>query len=194
MSRGLNAATLALARIGGFSDDEREVIVGLVKIGRLRVGPASEGWAPPVTRIIDRGFTWSEFDRWHAFFTTRGIFPGRWDGLQVAPTTRESPAAHVTYRQRKLELLLEWLDMLNRRTTELRHYTRQRQRVRVVRQDDGHRCPVCESANSHVVTPGSDTLPPLHPGCRCVLMAAMPALPRERNPSRVRRSTSAHHV
>ncbi len=180
MTHGLDAATLALAGIDGFSDGEREAIVGLVKMRRVRVGPGYEGWTPPLASLIDRAFTWSEFDRWHAFFTARGFFPRRWDGLEVVPTSKASPNVRATYRQRKLELLLEWLDMLMRRTAELGHYTRQGRLVRIVRQDDTHRCPVCESFSAHEVRPRSDTMPPLHPGCRCVLMAAMTVPPGER--------------
>jgi hypothetical protein len=197
MGRDLDAAAVALASIGGFSDDERKAILAHVEIGHVLVGPGGEGWAPPVTSLVDRGFTWSEFDRWQAFFTARGLFPHRWDGLQVVPTSAESPAMHVTYRLRKLELLLEWLDTLRRQTVDLRHYARQGRGVRIVRQDDGHRCPVCESFNAREVTPGTDATPPLHPGCRCVLMAAMPAAPRERleaMPGRGPRSTSGQRV
>jgi hypothetical protein len=79
-----------------------------------------------------------------------------------------------------MELLLEWLDMLNRRPAELGHYTKRGRRARIVRQEDGQPCPVCESFNAREVGDGSDTLPPLHPGCRCVLMATMTSAPRRR--------------
>lgn len=172
MSHDLDAATVALAGIEGFSDGERRAILGFLRIDRTRVGPAG-GLATPLTSLVDRAFTWSEFDRWHAFFSARDAFPRRWDGLQVIPAPRASPIARRTYRQRKLELLLEWLDMLTRRAAELDHYTRRGRRVRIVRQEDSDRCPVCESVDVHEVTHGGDTLPPLHPGCRCVLMAGM---------------------
>lgn len=178
--RGLEAATFVLASIDGFSDGEREMIVRLIKMGRERVGPGYEGWAQPLTGLIDRAFMWSEFDRWHAFFTACGIFPGRWDGLQVTPTAKTSVAVRRKYQQRKLELLLEWLDRVTRRSAELDHYTRRGRRVQIVRQEDDHRCLVCESFNGHEVTHGSDTMPPLHPGCRCVLIAAMTVPPSER--------------
>jgi hypothetical protein len=168
--RGLEAATFVLAGIDGFSDGEREMIVRLIKTGRLRVGPGYEGWAPPLTRLVDRAFMWSEFDHWQAFFTACGIFPARWDGLQVAPTDQTSVAARTTYRQRKLELLLEWLDRLTRRSAELDHYTKRGRRVQIVVQEDDHRCSVCESFNGHEVTDRGDAVPPLHPGCRCVLI------------------------
>ncbi len=180
ISHSLDAATSALAGIDGFSDDDREVIVGLLKIRRLRMGPG-QGWAPPVTGLIDRAFMWSAFDRWHAFFTARGAFPARWDGLRVVPGSEAPPAVRAAYRQRKLDLLLEWLDVLGRQASELGRYTKQGRRVRVVRQEDGERCSVCDSVNAHEVGYGSDAMPPLHPGCRCVLMAVTPGTPHARN-------------
>lgn len=172
-NHGLDAATFVLASIGGFSDGERQTIVRFIKMGRVGVGPSYEGWVPPLNGLVGRGFTWSEFDRWHAFFTACGGFPGRWDGLQVVPTAKTSVALRRKYRQRKLELLLEWLERLTRRPAELGHYTRRGRRARIVRQEDNHRCSVCESFNGHEVRHRSDTMPPLHPGCRCLLMAAM---------------------
>ena len=180
VSHRFDAVTLALACIEGFSDGEREAILELLKLGGVRVRSGHEGWAPPLIGLVDRAFTWSEFDRWHAFFTARGSFPRRWDGLQVIPTSETSAAVRVAYREGKLGLLLEWLDMLTRRAAELGHYTRQGRQVRIVRQEDDHRCPVCESFNDRELRGESDTMPPLHPGCRCVLMAAITVPPRER--------------
>jgi hypothetical protein len=178
--RGFEAAACALASIDGFSDGEREMIVRLIKMGRARADASSEGWTPLLTGLVDRGFMWAEFDRWHAFFTACGIFPGRWDGLQVVPTPTTSVAVRRKYRQRKLELLLEWLDRLTRRPVELGHYTRRGRRAQIVPQDDDHPCSVCESFSGQEVTDGSENMPPLHPGCRCVLMAAVRVPPSER--------------
>lgn len=181
MSRRIDAAALALDGIQGFSDHEREAMVELLKIGRGRVSPGGEGSARPVSSLAERGFTWPEFDRWQAFFTARGAFPVRWEGLHVVPAPQTSATARAAYQQRKLDLLFEWLDTLTRRATTLGHYTRQGLRARIVPQGDGRPCPACESFSAHEVTPGSDALPPFHPGCRCVLMA-VPAAPRhERN-------------
>lgn len=177
---GLDAATLVLASIDGFTDGEREMIVRLIKMGRVSVGAGFEGCAPPLPSLVDRAFRWSEFDRWHAFFTACGMFPGRWEGLQVVPTAETSVVMRRKYRQRKLELLLEWIDMLTRRPAEFGHYTRRGRRVQIARQDDEHRCSVCEAFHGHEVTLGSDTMPPLHPGCRCVLIAAITAPPSGR--------------
>jgi hypothetical protein len=191
MSLGLDAATVALASIGGFSDGERETIVELLKGGHRRREPGHEGWTTPSPILIDRAFTWSEFDRWHAFFHTRGMFPARWDGLHVAPRSEAPVAVRLAYRQRKLDLLLEWLEMLMRQTSELGRYTKQGLRARIVRQEDGHRCPVCESFTAHEVSQGTDTIPPLHPGCRCVLMAVIPVRPYERNGTQARNRSHA---
>jgi hypothetical protein len=187
VSHRLDAARAALAGIEGFSDDEREVILALLKADGVRVGSGHDGWGPPLADLAHRAFTWSEFDRWHAFFTARGTFPGRWDGLQALPASAAPAATREAYGRRKMGLLLEWLDMLTRRTAELGHYTRQGRRVRIVRQGDGHRCPVCESFNARELSCGSDTMPPLHPGCRCVLMAAIPLPPHERIGTRPKR-------
>jgi hypothetical protein len=173
VSHGLAAATRALARIDGFSERDRAVIVGLLKLDRV-------GGELDETSLVDRAFRWSEFDRWQAFFTARGAFPRSWTGLQVVPSAGASPRARVTYRQRKLELLLEWLDTLTQRTVELDQYLRRGRRVRIVRQEDGHGCPVCESFSALEVTQARVPMPPLHPGCRCVLMAATASPPRER--------------
>jgi len=179
MSNGLQAARLALADIDGFSEPEREAILTLLRIGRGQARADQPPPAVPLPFLADRQFTWSEFDRWHAFFTARDTFPSGWEGLHVIPSSGAPTAVRVAYRQRKLNLLLEWLGMLTWRTSELGRYTRQGVRVRIVRQEDGGRCPVCESLTPHEVSYGSDLLPPLHPGCRCVLMTVATVAPGE---------------
>ena len=171
MSDRFDAAALALDSIHGFSDDEREAVVELLRIGRAGLTPPREGSATPLTSLAERAFTWPEFDRWQAFFAARDTFPARWDGLHAVPSPLTPPAALEAYQLRKLDLLFDWLDTLTRRATALGHYTRQGMRARIVRQGDGRRCPVCEPFNALEVTHGSDTMPPFHPGCRCVLMA-----------------------
>lgn len=171
MSKSSDAATLALSSIEGFSDDERDAVVDCLKTGRARVVAERQGSATAVTVLAERAFTWPEFDRWQAVFAACGTFPVRWDGLQVVPVPQTSPGARAAYGLRKLDLLFEWLDTLTRGAAALGHYTRQGMRARIVRQEDGQRCPVCESFNGHEVRHGRDTMPPIHPGCRCVLMA-----------------------
>jgi hypothetical protein len=170
VSRNFNAVDSALDSIQGFSHDERETVVEFLKVGRARVVAGGEG-TTAVTVLGDRGFTWPEFDRWQRIFAASGTFPARWKGLHDAPSSRMSAAAITAYRLRKLDLLLEWLDTLRRGATALHHYTRQGIRARIVQQGDGLRCPVCESFNGHEVSLGSDFMPPIHPGCRCVLLA-----------------------
>ena len=165
-------------------------MVEFLKIGRTRV--AAHDGATTVTVLGERGFTWPEFDRWQAIFAAGGMFPSRWNGLQEVPSSRTTAAMNAAYRLRKLDLLLEWLDTLRRGASALHHYTRQGVRVRIVQQGDGLRCPACESLNGREVGRGSDPLPPIHPGCRCVLMAvpagtleepmALRARPRLRSP------------
>src|SRR2546427_5361545 len=167
--RKFSAVGSALDSIRGFSDEERGTVVEFLKVGRARVVAGGEG-TTAVTVLGDRGFTWPEFDRWQAIFAASGTFPTRWKGLHEVPSSCTSPAASTAYRLRKLDLLLEWLDTLRRGATALHHYTRQGMRARIVQQGDGLRCPVCESFYGHEGRHGSDTMPPVHPGCRCGLL------------------------
>src|SRR2546427_2187624 len=188
--RKFSAVGSALDSIRGFSDEERGTVVEFLKVGRARVVAGGEG-TTAVTVLGDRGFTWPEFDRWQRIFAASGTFPARWKGLHDAPSSRMSAAAITAYRLRKLDLLLEWLDTLRRGATALHHYTRQGIRARIVQQGDGLRCPVCESFNGHEVTHGRDTVPPIHPGCRCVLMAVTAAPHDERIGPHARRRLRA---
>jgi hypothetical protein len=170
VSKNFDAVAMALDSIQGLSDDERAAVIELLKVGRTRLAAGGDGPAT-VTALGDRGFDWPEFDRWQAIFAASATFPARWNGLHDVPSSRTSPAASVAYRLRKLELLLEWLDSLRRGATALHHYTRQGIRARIVQQGDGLRCSVCESFNGREVRHRGGIMPPIHPGCRCVLMA-----------------------
>jgi hypothetical protein len=114
-------------------------------------------------------FAWPDFDRWQAAFAAAHVFPARWEGLHRIPPAH-TPEAEA-YRLRKLALLVEWLDMLARRSTAHAHFTRQGIRARVARQDTRLPCPACEPFNTREVGTESDAMPPFHPGCRCVLVA-----------------------
>ena len=171
MSRNFDAVGTALSRIQGFSDEERESVVEFLKVSRTRMGALGRERAPAVAALKDRSFTWPEFDRWQSIFAASGAFPARWKGLHDVPLAEASPAASTAYRLRKLDLLLEWLDTLRRGATALQHYTRQGVRARIAQQGDGLRCPVCELFNGREVAHETDRVPPIHPGCRCVLMA-----------------------
>ena len=114
-------------------------------------------------------FEWPDFDRWQAAFAAARIFPVRWEGLHRAPAAH-TPEAEA-YRFRKISLLVEWLDMLARRSAAHAHFTRQGVRARVARQDTRLPCPACEPFNMREVGATLDAMPPFHPGCRCVLVA-----------------------
>src|SRR5260370_24685198 len=140
------------------------------------MGPG-QGWAPPVTGLVDLAFMWAAFERGHAFVTARGAFPARWDGLRVVPGSEAPPAVRAAYRQRKLDLLLEWLDVLGRQASELGRYTKQGRRGRGVRQEDGGRGSVCATVNAPQGGYGSDPIPPLPPRSRPGPQAATPRPP-----------------
>ena len=122
-------------------------------------------------------FTWPDFDHWQAAFAAARLFPARWEGLHRAPPPHTPEA--VAYRLRKRGLLIEWLDMLARRSTAHAHFTRRGIRAWVARQDTRQPCPACEPFNLREVGATLDGMPPFHPGCRCVLMA-MPEKPAGR--------------
>jgi hypothetical protein len=130
-------------------------------------------------------FSWPEFDRWQAFFVAADIFPARWEGLHVVPEPR-TPEAEA-YQLRKLALFTEWLDMLERRAPALAHYARQGIRARIERQHAGPECPACDPFNGRDAGPGLETVPPFHPGCRCVLQA-VPTAPIRRRTRKYPRS------
>jgi hypothetical protein len=130
------------------------------------------------TVAAGRDFAWPEFDRWQAFFTAADVFPDRWDGLHAVPSPRTARAED--YRQRKLALFAEWLDMLAYRAVVLAHFARQGIRPHIARQHAGPACPACDPFDACEVGVDLDAIPPFHPGCRCVLVAppTAPAYPR----------------
>ena len=178
--------TRTLSGIQGLSVTEREAVAERLKNGRACAAAARDESAPISAVPVDRAFTWPEFDRWQAIFAASGTFPARWDGLQVVPVPQTSRDARAAYGLRKLDLLFEWLDALTRGAAALGHYTRQGMRARIVRQEAGQRCPVCESFNGHEVKHRRETMPPIHPGCRCVLVAMTEAPDQERSGTRHR--------
>jgi hypothetical protein len=131
------------------------------------------------TAMAVEDFAWPDFDRWQALFTAAGAFPARWDGLHLAPPPG-TPEAE-SYYQRKLALFSEWLDMLAQRAVVLAHYGRQGLQARIARQDAQPACPACDALHGHPVGPGLDTVPPFHPGCRCVLVAMHKPVVRRRS-------------
>lgn len=124
-------------------------------------------------------FAWPDFDRWQAFFTAAGTFPARWDGLHFAPPPG-TPEAEG-YHQRKLALFSEWHERLAQRAVVLAHYARQGVGARITRQDAAPACAACDAFHGREVGPDLDTVPPFHPGCRCVLVAVHKAAIRRRS-------------
>lgn len=136
----------------------------------MAVAPAPlNGPTLPTMPTTLQDFAWPDFDRWQAAFAAAHVFPARWEGLHRIPPA-DTPEAEG-YRLRKLALLVEWLDMLARRSTVHAHFARQGIRARVVRQDTRLPCPACEPFNTREVGTEPDAMPPFHPGCRCVLVA-----------------------
>jgi hypothetical protein len=133
------------------------------------------------TVAAGRDFAWPEFDRWQAFFTVADVFPDRWEGLHAVPPLHTARAED--YRQRKLALFAEWLDMLAYRTVVLAHYARQGIRPRIARQHAGPACSACDPFDASEIGADLDAIPPFHPGCRCVLVAPRTlAADRDRRP------------
>jgi hypothetical protein len=119
-----------------------------------------------------------DFDRWQAFFTANAPFPSGWEGLHVAPPP-ETPEAEA-YEHRKSSLVSEWVERLANRSVVLAHYARQGMRARIARQHAQPACPVCDPFTAREVGPGLETMPPFHPGCRCVALAVHATTARRR--------------
>jgi len=175
-----------LSGIQGLSPTERESVAERLRDGRACAAAARDESVRTSSVPVDRAFTWPEFDRWQRFFDSCGTFPARWDGLEAVPAPQTAPAAAAIYRTLKLDLLFEWLDTLVHGAVSFGHYRRQGVRARIVRQGDGGRCPACESFNGHEVRLGGAPMPPIHPGCRCVLVAITEESQQERTGTRRR--------
>lgn len=175
MSTVLHVAAGALARITGFSDDERELILDSVLGRGTRSTAVGDACGAILRRLGDRDFVWPEFDRWQALFAERCEFPALWDHLKVTPPAGASTETRHAYREHKLRLLLDWLHGLEVTRPQvhvaLARYARRGVRAGIARQGDGAPCPVCDPLNHREVhgTPGE--IPPFHPGCRCLVLA-----------------------
>jgi hypothetical protein len=183
MTEPAEAVVLALASIQGFSSQERALVLRSFAPGRRSGRRPWDEFFATAPALGDHAFTWPEFDRWQAFFRARGSFPVRWEGLQQVPAA--STAAADDYRRRKLGLLLEWLDALARRSSVIAHYARRGLGTRIAQQDARDACAVCTLLVARPEGVSPDLMPPFHPGCRCLLLAA-PApggRPRARRPA-----------
>jgi hypothetical protein len=170
----------ALARTTGFSPEEVQGIMDLLARRTAR-GPAEDFHPTALQQLGGRGFAWPEFDRWQAFFAHRRQFPPLWEDVRVVPGDDALPDRRRAYDQAKLYLLLDWLFALEVTRIELGEalvrYARKGVQAEVVRQAERVPCPICAPLHRQAVgTP--HRLPPFHPGCRCVILAAATPKPR----------------
>jgi hypothetical protein len=176
VSAGLRHAEAMLARTRGFSRGERRVLLDL--LDRRRGDRGWDAGGSVLAELGHREFDWPEFDRWQRFFAAWGARPPMWDGLTAAPLPRAAPDVVLAYRERKLFLLLDWLRGLAARPETravVARYARLGVPARVVRQDGRAPCPACERRDRREVGDSSSELPPFHPGCRCLVLPALPA-------------------
>jgi hypothetical protein len=187
-------AAIALAQTIGFSLEERQIVLDLLKGVTTRGQSVDELHAAVLARLGRRDFRWPEFDRWQAFFAERWKFPPLWDELKKAPAPRSAPQARHAYQEQKLYLLLHWLQSLETTRAQSRlalaRYAQRGIRAEIARQGDGAPCPVCDPMNRRPVANNAHDLPPFHPGCRCLVLGisetgAPPAARRRRPPVRI---------
>ena len=194
MSGAFHHAAIALAQTIGFSLEERQVVLELLKGITTRGQSVDDLHAAVLARLGPRDFRWPEFDRWQAFFAQGWKFPPLWDGLKKAPAPRTAPQARQVYQEQKLYLLLHWLQSLETTRAQSRialaRYAQRGIRAEIARQGDGAPCPVCDPLNRREVTDNPRDLPPFHPGCRCLVLGisgveALAAGRRRRPPRRM---------
>lgn len=175
MSGTLHYAAIALAQTTGFSVEERQIVLDLLKAITTRGETVGDLHAAVLARLGARDFSWPEFDRWQSLFAQRWKFPPLWDELKKAPTLRAAPEIRQAYQKHKLYLLLHWLQNLEttraQTRTALARYAKRGIRAEITRQRDGVPCPVCDSLDHREVNDNPRDLPPFHPGCRCLVLA-----------------------
>jgi hypothetical protein len=169
-------AVTALAQTIGFSGEERRAIISLI-MDQMRWGYAVDrACAAVLARIGTRDFEWPEFDRWHTIFARSGAFPPLWDGLERRPHGGDPSPARDAYRRQKLYLLIDWLHGLVATRAEMRaalaRYHKQGLRAEITRQSAFITCPACDPLSQGSVPRDAPDVPPFHPGCRCLLLAA----------------------
>lgn len=194
MSGAFHHAAIALAQTIGFSLEERQIVLDLLKSVTTRGQSVDDLHAAVLARLGTRDFRWPEFDRWQAFFAERWKFPPLWDALKKAPAPRTAPEIRHAYQQQKLYLLLHWLQSLETTRAQSRialaRYAQRGIRAKIARQGDGAPCPVCDPMNGREVTDNPRDLPPFHPGCRCLVLGIngageAPTARRRRPPRRI---------
>jgi hypothetical protein len=175
MSSSVRVRTAAeLARTRGLSREERDAILGLVARSAARFDVVDDS---AVLRAMGgRDFEWPEFDHWQALFASRGRFPLLWTGLESAPYAEAPVPVRESYRRRKLALLVDWLRALATTRVEIRaalvRYTTRGLIAEVVCQSRDAACPACGPLHREIVHGTAADLPPFHPGCRCLVLAA----------------------
>lgn len=166
----------ALAQVRGFSREEREAILTLIKEQTLRTHAVDQGCSMILAQIGTRDFEWPEFDRWHTVFTRDGHFPPLWDGVERRPSAEAPWAARQAYQSRKLYLLIDWLHGLVVVRAEMRNALARYADLGLVgeitRQSAETICPACDRLNRENAQHHPGDVPPFHPGCRCLILAA----------------------
>ena len=81
----VDPAVTALAQTRGFSSEEQQTIIALIKEQTIRTHSVDHACSVVLAQMGTRDFEWPEFDRWHTVFTRLGHFPPLWDGVERRP-------------------------------------------------------------------------------------------------------------
>jgi hypothetical protein len=178
-------AVMALAATRGFSLEERQTIISLI-----RTHAVDQACSVLLAQIGTRQFGWPEFDRWYTIFARHGHFPPLWDGVARPPGPDDSWPAWQAYQSRKLYLLIDWLHGLVVTRAEMRsalaRYAVLGLPAEITRQSAEIACPVCDLRIHADIGDAPYSVPPFHPGCRCLILAA-PSRKRSGGPEGTRR-------
>ena len=181
----VDPAVTALAQTRGFSCEERQTIIALIKDQTIRTHAVDQACSVVLAQMGTRDFEWPEFDRWHTVFARRGHFPPLWDGVERRPCADAPWATWQAYQKGKLYLLIDWLHGLVVTRAEMRaaltRYAVLGLPAEITRQSAEITCPACDRLNKESVQHHPEDVPPFHPGCRCLILAA-PARTRAGGP------------
>ena len=167
----VDPAVTALAQTSGFSPAERQTIIAL-----MRTHAVDQACAVLFAQLGTREFHWPEFDRWQSLFARCGHFPPMWDEV-ARPLGPDGPwRAWQSYQHRKLYLLIDWLHGLVVTRAEMRaaltRYAGRGLVAEITRQSAEISCPMCDRLNNENACHRPEDIPPFHPGCRCIILAA----------------------
>ena len=182
----VDPAVIALAETQGFSGAEQHAIIALIKEQTIR--PNSVDHACP-SRGADghARLEWPEFDAGTPSSPSAAL-PPLWDEVERRPGGDAPWAAWQAYQHRKLYLLIDWLHGLIVTRAEMRaslaRYAVLGLTAEITRQNPEITCPVCDRLNNENVLDHPGDVPPFHPGCRCLILAA----PSRARPKRKRSS------